>query len=119
MWVTDETGDKPGFMLLRISDDKVVSPDKYQWIRVFGSDFDDVAMVGKDGNNIGLVTKEGKLIVPACFSYAQARTAYEYLKSVPGKQWDEFDTYRVKLYSNPNRNKGKLTSKLESSLWDY
>lgn len=119
IWVSDDDSDDAAFSLIRVSDDQPVTTEKFKWVRDFGSDFDDAAIVGNDSKNVGIITKEGKLIVPPLFSVEQARQAYGYLKENPGKEWGEFDTYRVKLYDNPKRNKGKLTSKLESSLWDY
>lgn len=119
VWVTDDTDDNKGFKMLRVSDEKEMYPEKFYWLRTFGSDFDDVALVGSDKDNIGVINKEGKMLVPANFTFDQAKTAYKYLLYYPGKEWTEFDTYRVKLYSNPNRNKGRLTSKLSSNLWDY
>ena len=119
MWVTDEAADRPGFILLDVATDNIVSPDKYQWIRTFGSDFDNVAIVGKDSSHVGIITKDGKMIIPAIFEPDQARMAYRSLSATPGKVWEEFDSYLIKLYTNPNRNRGSLSSKLEPTLWDY
>lgn len=119
MWVTDEAGDNPGFMLLKIGTDQLISTDKYKWTRNFGVDFEGVALAGDDSDHIGIVTVDGKLIIPAAFNFDQAVTAYKYYLLTERNDWEEFDTYRVKLYSNPNRNKAKLTHKIESSLWDY
>lgn len=119
MWVSDDEGDDAGFMLLKISTDEVVSTEKYKWVRNVGTDFEGIALVGSDKDHIGIFTTEGKLIIPTVFNFNQAMTAYNYLVQTGRSDWEEFDTYRVKLYSNPNRNKAKLTHKIESSLWDY
>jgi len=119
LWVTDEPGDDQRFMLLKISDDKLVSEDKYKWVRNVGNDFDGVALAGDDKDHIGIFTIEGKMIIPAEFNYNQAVTAYKYLMATGKTDWEDFDSYRVKLYSNPNRNRARLSQKIESSLWDY
>ncbi len=119
MFVSDEEGDNNGYMLLDIKTDKVLSTAKYKWIRTFLSDYEDVAIVGDDNQHVGILNKEGKLIIPAIFTVSQARVAYQKYLTRSNPVWTEFDTYCTKLLSNPNRNKGKLSSKLESTLWDY
>lgn len=119
LWVTDEKGSDAGYMLLRISDNKILTDKKYKWCRMVGSDFDDVAFCGHDDNHLGVIDNTGKEIIPMEFTYRQAVVAYRYLQTTGRPDWEEFDTYRVKLYSNPERNKGRLNTKLSPSMWDY
>lgn len=117
MWVCPK--EENGRQLLHIGSDKLVSTDCYSWVRNPGQDYENVALAGNDDKHIGVITTEGKLVVPCEFDFDQVNTAYKYLLYTGKNNWEEFDTYRVKLYSNPQRNKGNLTDKLESSLWDY
>ncbi len=119
IWVTDEEGDDAGFMLLDVQADKTVSDNKYKWVRSVGRDFENVALVGEDEKKIGVMNLKGELIIPARFTFDQVVIAYNYFLQNNKSTWEDFDTYRVKLYSNPNRNKSKLTEKIESSMWDY
>lgn len=119
IWVSDDSGEDKQYMLLKISKDRLVSKNKYKWARHVGIDFENAALAGSDKDHIGVLTVDGKMVIPAEFNYDQAITAYKYLLSTGKNGWEEFDTYRVKLYSNPNRNKAKLSQKIESSLWDY
>ncbi len=119
IWVSDDSGEDKQYMLLKISKDRLVSKNKYKWARHVGIDFENATLAGSDKDHIGVVTVDGKMVIPAEFNYDQAITAYKYLMSTGKNGWEEFDTYRVKLYSNPNRNKAKLSQKIESSLWDY
>lgn len=118
LFVTDEDGDDPAVMLLRVKDDKVLSP-KYKWIRFFGSDFDEVALVGDDADHVGILNTEGKLIIPAQFTPTEARVAYTRYKLGNQNTWTDYDTYCVKLETNPKRNQGRLNTTIDSSLWDY
>lgn len=118
LFVTDEDDDNPAVMLLRVKDDKVLSP-KYKWIRFFGSDFDEVALVGDDAEHVGILDTEGKLIIPAQFTPIEARVAYLRYTLAGRNTWTDFDTYCVKLETNPKRNQGRLTTTIDSSLWDY
>lgn len=119
MFVSDEEGENPGFMLLNAREDKLVSTDKYKWVRTFGSDFEEAALVGDSNTMVGVLTKDGKLVIPAIFSPSQARAAYSKYLSRSEPSWTDYDSFCIKLYSNPKRNKGKLSSKIESTLWDY
>lgn len=122
LWVTDEdNGDKndEGYMILKIDEDRLVSTDKYKWCRNFDRDFDGVAMAGQDDSHIGIIDKQGRVLIPMLFNFDQATVAYKYLLATGKSEWEEFDTYKVRLYSNPKRNKARLHHKIESSLWDY
>ncbi len=119
LWVTDESGDNAGYMLLKIDTDQVISKDKYQWIRVFGSDFEDVAIVGSDKDHLGIINKEGKLIIPTIFNYNRAGLAYNYMIQLGKSTWEKIDTYHFELYNNPKRNDSRLGDTIDSTLWDY
>ena len=118
-WVSDEDGDNVGYMVFDMSKDKVVTKDKYQWVRVFNKDFEGVALAGKDKDHIGVVDTRGNVIIPTEFTFDEVNTAYKYMLAANKTIWEPFDTYKSKLYTNPKRNKARLHHKIESSLWDY
>lgn len=119
IFVSDDTADKKGFMLLSIEKDELLSTNKYYWFRSMGRDYKGVALVGSDDEHIGIISNEGKQVVPLLFTADEARTAYEMLLDSGKDVWEEFDTYRIKLYNNPERNDGRLTDIIKSSMWDY
>lgn len=121
LWVSDDdkSQENPGFQLLHIASDKLVSSDKFKWVRNANRDFEGVAMVGDDNEHLGIFSVDGRLLIPQVFTFDQAKTAYMYLLQTGKSTWEDFDTYRVKLYSNPERNKGHIKSKIENSMWDY
>lgn len=120
IWVSDDTAEEKSFMLLKVSSDQLVTKDRYKWVHNVGQDFEGIAFAGDDQDHIGVITAQGKLIVPKEFNWTQANTSYKYyLSKGEGSAWEAFDTYRVKLYSNPQRNQGKLSEVLGSSMWDY
>ncbi len=118
MWVTDESGDNPGWMLLKISSDSTVS-GKYKWLRHVNQDFPGVALAGNGDDSVGVIDTDGNLIIPTEFTSALAAEAYRMLLASGKSRWGQFDTYRLKLYNNPDRNKGLISDKIESSMWDY
>lgn len=118
MWATDETGDNAGWMLLKISSDSIVS-GKYKWLRRVNQDFQGVALVGNDSDSVGVIDTDGNQIIPMEFTPALASEAYQMLRASGKSRWGQFDSYRVKLYNNPDRNKGMISDKIESSMWDY
>lgn len=118
-WVSDEDGDNPGYMIINMAEDKIVSNDKYHWVRVFNQDFEGVALAGIDKDHIGVVDTKGNVIIPTLFTFDEVTNAYRYLLENNKTGWEEIDTYKAKLYSNPMRNKARLNHKIESSLWDY
>lgn len=118
-WVSDEEGDNVGYMVFDMSKDKVVTTDKYRWVRNFDRDYEGVALAGKDKDHIGVVDTRGHVIIPTEFTFDEVNTAYKYMLATNKTTWEEFDTYKAKLYSNPKRNKARLHHKIESSLWDY
>ena len=106
-------------MIFDMAQNKVVSTDKYPWNRNFGQDFEGVALAGLDSEHIGIVDTKGNVIIPTVFTFDEVTNAYRYLLDNNKTDWEEFDTYKAKLYSNPKRNKARLNQKIESSLWDY
>lgn len=118
-WVSDDESGKAGYMIFDMAQNKVVSTDKYPWNRNFGQDFEGVALAGLDSEHIGIVDTKGNVIIPTVFTFDEVTNAYRYLLDNNKTDWEEFDTYKAKLYSNPKRNKARLNQKIESSLWDY
>lgn len=119
LWVSDETGEQPGYKPLLISSDKLITNQSFKFPEYFNTLFENVAFVGDSEDAIGVLNTDGKLVIPASFTKEQAIAAYEQLLKSGKNEWTDFDTYRVKLYSNPDRNKAKLSSTIESTLWDY
>ena len=119
LWVTDEDGSNCACMLLNTENDTLVSPVKFKWFRHFHKDFKDVAMAGQDKDHIGIINEKCEYILPPVFNYYQLYEAYSYYLSEHKTSWEEIDTYRIKLYHNPDRNKWNLSNKIDSTLWDY
>lgn len=98
---------------------KLLGTSRYQFIRNFGLDYKDAAIVGQDDKNTGIIDKEGNTIIPPLFPIAVTRQSYNKFISNGKQAWTETDTYRTRLHNDPSRNKGRLNQKLDASVWDY
>lgn len=98
---------------------KLLGTSRYKFIRNFGVDYKDAAIVGKDDQNTGIIDKNGNAIIPTLFPIAVTRRAYDKFINNGKQFWTETDTYRTRLLNDPSRNKGRLNQTLSSSVWDY
>lgn len=100
--------------------DKYAFSNGYNWCRNFNSDLEEIAIVGKDDNNLGCIDTKGNVIIPLEMpNYDVVIDAYNKFKESGKKKWEEIDSYRIKIYNNDKRNDFNLYNTIDDSLWDY
>jgi len=73
----------------------------------------------KIGNKHGYINDCGNLVIPADFSYDEARLALDYKLSHNITEWKTIHSYRFALTVNKKINSYNLKETVPSSLWDY
>lgn len=113
------TESEDSFQPYHVAEQRLIGTETYGYSRNFDSDFENVALVGKDTKHIGVIAMDGSTIIPFEFNYDVAAKAYTRYLQRNGKPWTATDTHRIKLENNDKRNKGRLHQKIDAELWDF
>lgn len=117
-WVKEREDSK--WKALDIKSGQFAFDGEYDSVELFGDTYKDVAIVSTDEEHFGCIDANGKTVIRFDFNSRElAVEAYQVMLDRNIKEWRAVDSFRLKLWHNPGRNKKSLYDKIEDFWWDY